>query len=132
MTLAEAIVQARMSRPNTFSDETLTDWVSDLEAGIQTEIWLRERGDLLPEYDFDTDGAVKLLAEKPFDKLYVLWLRAMISRARDEEADHAAAKRDFDELYGRYVRYFAGKYAPALLTPSEREALYASFGEERQ
>lgn len=77
MMITYAIEIADEMRPNLYSKEEKTRWLSELDGRIRNEILLGREGveaGAPPDYHWQTDANKALLAEVPYDYLYTYWL----------------------------------------------------------
>ena len=73
MTITYAIEIADEMRPNLYSTEEKTRWLSELDGRIRNEILLGREGvdaGAPPDYHWQTDANKALLAEVPYDYIY--------------------------------------------------------------
>ena len=64
-------------KPNAFSDEVKTAWVNEVEGLVQTEVFLLAVEDVV-QYQWPADSGATLLAKPPHDKIYWVYLSAMV------------------------------------------------------
>lgn len=112
MTVAQVIRMVDDIKPNAFSDETKTQWLSECEGLVQTEILLLAVGDCR-SYTFERDADTVLLAKPPHDKLYWAYLSAMIDFGNGEYERYQNTMQLFNSHYGEYMRWYALHYRPA-------------------
>lgn len=72
--LKSIIEQLDRIRPNEYTNEEKTQWVSNIEVQIAKEIF----GATVSEYDWVTDQEETLLLEAPYEDVYIFWLLAQI------------------------------------------------------
>ena len=112
MTLSECIARVDGIEPNAYTNDQKAAWVSEIEGKAYTEVFL------LTPYEFQpltyTDNASDTLAVMPpHDKLYPLYLQAMVLYANGEYDRYTNAMALFNSAWGEFVRWFARTYAPA-------------------
>lgn len=112
MTLERAIELADGMKPNAFADEIKTQWVSEVEGMIQTEIMLHSSADIIV-YSYHEDAQKELLASPPHDKIYWVYLAAMIDFANGEYGKYQNTMQMFNACFAEYTRWYADTYAPA-------------------
>lgn len=110
MTLQKALAMADLVRPNPFDEETKTAWLNEVEGVIGTEV-LNLAADAVPVYTYADDAEKTLAITPPHDKLYYLYLCAMIDQALGEidryensMALYNAAESEFAKWYARHHR----------------------------
>lgn len=103
MTLEKLISLVKEEKPNTFSESKLTEYVNDIEAEV-AEQFLTDA----PIYDWEEDQEALLLAPRPYDKLYVSYVKAKIDYANEEYESYTnnatQHAQDFKELVDWIVR----------------------------
>lgn len=103
MTLEKLISLVKEEKPNTFSEAKLTEYVNDIEAEV-AEQFLTDA----PTYEWDKDKETLLLAKRPYDKLYVSFVKAKIDYANEEYESYTnnatQHAQDFKELVDWIVR----------------------------
>lgn len=112
MTIETCIRAVDEIKPNAFSDETKTQWLSEVEGMVQTEIFLFHPVNLV-QYSYDTDKDTELLVDPPHDKLYRSFLEAKIDYANGEYEKYSNSMQMFNADYGEFLRWFAQYYEPA-------------------
>ena len=112
MTLEKVIAFVDDIKPNAFSNEVKTQWVSEAEGLVQTEVLLWASPNILV-YDWAKDKARELLVLPPHDKLYLSYLTAMIDFANGEYNKYQNTMELFNSQFGEYMRWFARNYEPA-------------------
>ena len=121
MTIREAIERADRLRPNAFTGEEKTAWLSALDGMIFEEI-LKNHADA-PEkfdgYNRDTDLGTVLLAPPPYDEeLYTAFLESKMDRESGETARYNVSANLFNGAYLTFMDWYNRTYAP--LRPVER------------
>lgn len=98
MTIQTLINKVQEEKPNTFTDEKLLSFITEVEADVAEELRTEK-----PVYTI-SDMAVDLLAPTPYDRLYVSYLKAMIDYSNEEypsyqlnASQHVQDFRDFSE-----------------------------------
>lgn len=104
MTVSMAIEKAVMIKPCDFDSRLLTQWVSECEGLIQTEVL-----DVAPVncviYQWDRDADTELLVGAPHDKLYYIYLCALIDFAQGEYDRYQATMTLFNAHLAEYARW---------------------------
>lgn len=100
-TIGEVIAFADAMRPNTYSPEVKTMWLSDIEGRIQAEIFL-----VPPEryYEWPGDEHTTLIAPEPYDSLYRYYLEAMIDAQQGETYRYENDMALFNNALTDYTR----------------------------
>ena len=114
MTIDEVIERVDERKPNAFSGRDKAEWLSALDGRIAANVFLwppAEFGAL--RYTYPDDGGRVLLIDPPHDDIYVYWLMAKIDEANGEYNKYQNTMQTYNELYGDFVRWFAGLYDPA-------------------
>ena len=111
-TISEILRAADELRPNAFAPERKTDWLSRLEGQIQMQIFLQDGAETV-SYTWPEDRDTQVLVQPPYDRLYELFLAAMIDYAQGEPGQYAASIAVFNGLMGEFARFFADRYRPA-------------------
>lgn len=114
MKLMEAIIAADDLIPNAYGIEEKIRWLSELDGKIKKEIIDTHEGyDLIPfdGYTTETDRETQLLADPPYDGMYLDYLQMKIdyyngetSRYENSSAAFEAAYSDFNRYYNRTAR----------------------------
>ena len=105
MKLNDAIRMADALRDNAIAEEQKVIWINELEMKIQSLI-LRTAPDDMEVYALPEDGETELLVPRPFDKVYYLWLAAMIDYGNAEYDKYQNDKAMADAAYSDYAKWF--------------------------
>ena len=102
-------------RPNAFTDEHKLKWLNELEGTIQ-QLVLRRKPEETVLYQLPGDGVTELLAPFPHDKVYWMYLCAMLDFANGEYSKYQNSMAMFNAAYGEYEKWHmrgtAVTYAP--------------------
>ena len=98
--------------PNAYDSDTKTAWLNELEGSVQTDILLLRVEDVV-QYDYDADKDRELLARPPHDKIYRLYLQAMIQFANAEYDRYANTMQVYNAAWGEYARWMGRSIYPA-------------------
>lgn len=97
MKIQELIDKVMEEKPNSFGDEKLVSFINDIEADVAEQLHKYT----IPVYS-TANMDVDLLVPKPYDRLYVSYVKAMIDYANEEydsytnnAAQHQADYQDF-------------------------------------
>lgn len=83
MIITETLARVKEVKPNPFTDDTLMNWLNDIEAKVQTEA-LNRKPEGVEVYSLPQDLDAELTLPKPFDECYILYLQAQIDFALQE------------------------------------------------
>lgn len=119
MTIEKILDAVDALKPNPYTDDQKTSWLSRCEGQIQTECYLMPVEDVLV-YDYTTDSGVTPLVPPPYDRLYESYICAMIDYANGEynkyqntmamfNSDLSAFNRWLVRLYEPTKRYYRGE-----------------------
>ncbi|HWQ51343.1 MAG TPA: hypothetical protein VN369_06000 [Terriglobales bacterium] len=101
MTINEIIAKVDGLRPNAYTPEQKTDWLSEVDAKISTEV----HGEETPvTYVWPDDGDTELLVAAPYDRLYELYVTAMMDFHNSEYDAMNVSAALFEEAMGEYAR----------------------------
>ncbi len=87
-------------KPSAFDDETKMVWLNELEAMIQTEVYLKAE----PELYKNDDEELHLMP--PYDSVYRYYLQAMIDFHNGEYDKYNATYEMFNEKYGDFEVWY--------------------------
>lgn len=109
MKVLDAILMADRLRDNAIDREQKLIWLNELEMKIQSRI-LRTAPDDMLVYELEADESTEMLVPRPFDKVYYLWLCAMIDYGNAEfdkyQNDMAMANAAYDDYAKWFMRLF--------------------------
>ena len=111
-TIKQIVEAVDAIKPNGFTNETKTKWISELEGRVQMEILLQAHPDVIV-YNWAADQNTEVLVEPPYDNIYELYLAAKIDFANNEYTKYANTMEAFNDAMGAFMRWFAGRYRPA-------------------
>lgn len=114
MKVIEAINQIDNLKPNTYSDEEKTAWLSRLDYLVKREILDTHEGGtiLFGGYDADADAQTGLMVPPPYDEMYLRWLEAQIDYANGEYSKYNNSIEMFNASYRGYSNYYNRTHAP--------------------
>lgn len=127
MKLEQIIRMVDDIKPNAFSDETKTIWLSECEGLVQTEVMLLDPAEII-RYSFEADREAELLAKAPHDKIYWTYLTAMIDFGNGEYSKYQNTMELFNSYFGEYMRWYAGRYRPADGMAAARGYYLSAYG----
>ncbi|MEE0896309.1 MAG: hypothetical protein U0L88_01595 [Acutalibacteraceae bacterium] len=119
-TLQEIIAIADELNPNSYSNNIKAQWVNEVEAYIQTEIYNVVPLDVVSYTDYGKSKDMKLSLDAVNDKIYLTYLQAMIDFSNKE---YQAFNNDI-ALYNTYIDTYAKWY---VRTHGEGEALISGM-----
>lgn len=102
MTVTEAVERIDTIVRNTYTREEKLFWLSNLDAQIATFILHTDP----PKYNEKNMNAV-LLAESPFDMMYLHWLEAQIAYSNSEIERYNNAIAMYQQEYSAYASFCA-------------------------
>ena len=115
MTIIEAIGMIDTLKPNTYTQEDKIKWLSNLDTSIKKEIIDTHEGGEAIEfngYDVNTPLDTELLAEAPYDEMYVFCLEAQIDYANGEYGKYNNSKTAFNSTLSSFQNYYNRKHMP--------------------
>ena len=83
MKVREALQQVKEEKPHSFANEYVLRWVNELEQRVQ-EMLGHDKEEWVTYANNDIDLEKKLLIDKPYDSLYISWLKAKIDYVNEE------------------------------------------------
>lgn len=111
MTVMDAIREADRLKPNAFPAEEKLRWLERLEKRIRTEILQGYDG--LAEEDAETGISDReLIAQAPFDEMYIHWLCAQMALYEQELESFNAANALFEALFARFRNKLNREHLP--------------------
>lgn len=117
MTIMEAINKVDAFKPNAYSMNDKIDWLSRLDGMVKRLIIDTHEGGedvVFAGYDSDTDTAMGLLVQAPFDDIYLRWLEAQIDYANAEYNKYNNSIILFNTAFEAYGNYYTRNHMPAI------------------
>lgn len=99
-------------KPNAFTEEQKTTWLSNLEGRIILEILLQSTQDVI-EYKWPEDQDHQVLVSPPYDTMYNHYLEAQIDYYNGEYNKYQNSMMMFNASWGEFARWFGRMYDPA-------------------
>ena len=127
MTLKQVMDYIDDIKPNAFSDATKTQWLSECEGYIQTEILLLAGSETIV-YDAEADRNTELLVRPPHDKVYGAYLGAMVDFANGEYQKYENAMQLYNAYLAEFARWFIARYRPADGERAPEGAYVSAYG----
>ncbi len=115
MTIAEAISRVDELKPNNYSLEDKVGWLSTLDARVYSQIIATHaHGDHIFFYGYDdvADQETELLAQAPYDEMYLRWLEAMIDYHNSDDDRYNNAITLFNNAYEGFKRHYTRTHTP--------------------
>ena len=113
MTLKECIDFVSEVKPHAFTEETLTEWINEVEGYVQTNVMLLDTVDNLTRYTWALNKNTDLMVRPPHDKLYRSYLYAMIDFANGEYDKYQNSMALYNAQMLEFTRWFIEMYHPA-------------------
>lgn len=115
MTIIEAINKVDALKPNTYTQSDKIAWLSTLDGLIKKHIIDTHEGGesvVFDGYDENTPLDTELLAESPYDSVYLTWLEAKIDYANGEFNKYNNSAVAYNTDYSAYERYYNRTHMP--------------------
>ena len=115
-TVNDVIKYVNDIKPNAFTDDTLTEWLSECEGSIQTEILCIASGDVIT-YSYADNKDTELIVKPPHDKLYGFYLLAMIDFAHGEYKKYENTMQLFNAALSEFAKWFVRTHSKEAKSP---------------
>ena len=115
-TVNDVITYVNDIKPNAFTEETLTEWLSECEGSIQTEILCIASGDVVT-YNYADNKDTELIVKPPHDKLYGFYLLAMIDFAHGEYKKYENTMQLFNAALSEFAKWFVRTHSKEAKNP---------------
>lgn len=102
ITASEVLDAAGTLIEQDISEEVMLRWIRELDCRVQSEIMGKDAEGIstaLSESD-------SLCVPRGYDRMYLLYVKAMAELYRGDAESYAAANRVFNEAYGEYARFY--------------------------
>lgn len=99
-------------KPNAFTDAQKLQWLNELEGKIQVLILCSPAEELRPAYVLPGDADTQALVPKPYDKLYWMYLGAMIDFGNGEYSKYQNSMILFNDAYEDYAKAYLREHRP--------------------
>ena len=103
MTLYELIEKVNAEKPNAFSEDHLTLFVTECEALVQEFLGIEPQDRV--KYDLAKDEDKELIAPPPFDGMYEAFLKAKMDYANEEHQSYENNQAQFVTIFYEYKAY---------------------------
>lgn len=111
-TLGQVLDEIDRLRPNGYEPEEKTEWLNELAARIQTDVWLAPASRLI-QYDYSRDAETALLLDESHERMYSAYLAMMIDYANGEYDKYQNSASMFNAMWNSYVAWYANAVGPA-------------------
>lgn len=105
MTVNECLAKVKDKKPNAYSDESLNDRLNDIEAMVQREILLKEPEDII-QYAYPDDKDTELILPRPYDSVYVYYIKMMIEFDQEEYVAYNNTNSMFQAQFSDAQSYY--------------------------
>ena len=105
MKVRQAIDMANKMKPNAFPEEIVLRWLNECEGRIQTEIYKTDTNHVIT-YDIAADADKQLIVAFPYDRIYWMYLTAMIDFANGEYSNYQNSMQKVNEAIKEYHAWF--------------------------
>lgn len=115
MTIIEAIDRIDALKPNSYTHDEKVAWLSQLDGIIMKEIInTHEDADEIEfsGYDENTDDDTELIAEAPYDSMYITWLETRIDYTNGEYGKYNNSMAMYNTEYTAYSNYYNRHHMP--------------------
>ncbi len=115
MTIIEAINKVDALKPNSYTQSDKIAWLATLDGLIKKHIIDTHEGGesvVFDGYDENTPLDTELLAESPYDAVYLTWLEAKIDYANGEFNKYNNSAVAYNTDYSAYERYYNRTHMP--------------------
>ena len=101
--LGQVIQRVNKIKPNRYGDQILAAWLSDLDGRCALETMGLEEA---PAYAWPGDEGTQLLIPPPFDRVYELYLTAMIDFHNREMDSYQNDMEAFNSAMGEWMAWY--------------------------
>ena len=115
MTIIEAINRIDILKPNTYTPEIKTNWLSRLDGIVFKKIIETHEGADDKEFNGYTEETALdtvLLIPAPYDDIYLKWLEAQIDYANGEYDKYNNVIVAYNDAYTEFARYYNRTHMP--------------------
>ena len=114
MKLLEAITQLQDQKPNQYDDQTLCNWLYELDGKLYEEIlkWHEGEWQRPKPYDLIQDAEKELLVPAPYDQLYVKYLFAQVDFANADYARYNNSMVMYNTALSEFTNWINREYLP--------------------
>lgn len=102
--IQEIINKVDELKPNSYSNEQKTEWISKVEGIINAELFeVPEEGLLVLDYELDKDKMLRAL--HPYKDIYEYYVMAMIDFNNNDIEAYTNSMEMFNATYEEYAKY---------------------------
>lgn len=101
-TINTVIERVKRLTPNTIDERDQARWLIALDNRVYNDVTGKECPDKSPTKNWPEDGDKPLLAETPYDNIYVLYLAAMVYFSLGEYDDYNNVVEQFDQAFKEF------------------------------
>lgn len=105
MLVKEAIQKVKERKPNAYNDEALLDYINEIEAMIQRELYL-ETPEQIVQYEYPDGLEEELILPTPYNMIYVTYVIMMIQYNQEEYTAYNNSNALFQTEYQEAQKYF--------------------------
>ena len=105
MKISEVLARVKEVKPNPFSEDTLLNWLNDIEGKVQTEA-LDRKPEGVEVYTLPEDLDRELTLPKPYDECYMLYVQAQIDFALQEFDTYNNTMQMFNTAFREVRNYY--------------------------
>lgn len=109
MTIQEILAEVDETNPNAIDEGLKLKWLNTIETTIYTELVLPRDGSELvdkPNITIDTDYSLELIAQAPYDRLYVEYLLSKIDYTNREWDSYNNIANQFNQSYQEFAAHY--------------------------
>lgn len=111
-TINEVMARVRRTKPNTIEDKDQARWLLTLDGRVFEEVTKADMPEAMPAKSWPEDGDKPLLAERPYDSIYDLYLTAMICFALGEYSDYNNIAEQFEKTFQDFRAWWRRNHVP--------------------
>jgi len=115
MTIADVINRVNALKPSGFTQKQKIEWLENIEGQIYWEIVVpneNPKGIKFDGFPSDVDTAHELIAPKPYDEVYVLYLQAQIDLGNQETQKYNNSMTLFNSAYSALRSWWKRTHMP--------------------
>jgi hypothetical protein len=101
-TINTVIERVKRLTPNTVDERDQAKWVISLDNRVYNDVTGEAFPENIPVKSWPEDGDKPLLAETPYDNIYVLYLAAMVYFSLGEYDDYNNVVEQFDQAFKEF------------------------------
>lgn len=109
MTIDEIIASVDEIKPNVYTDEDKTKWISDLDGKILLEVMHKKN---FTAYGYPENADTEVLVGAPYDDIYTYWLMAMIDFCNKDYGMYMNTMEMFNNAFDIYAKQYIRNNMP--------------------